>query len=80
MRKILTVGLMCLLVAACGEPKPKKPPLAAKYTVWLGSAAFASGYKTDKYTQEGDMIHFINKRNHKQMSAPLCSVWQIESN
>ena len=74
--KYILILFFVASLAGCKEPNK----VEGKYTVWVGSSAFSSGYKTDEYTKSDGMITFKNKITGKTIISPICNVWQIESN
>jgi hypothetical protein len=75
----VVILILALMFIACGHIAREKS-VTGKYTIFVGGAALAIGYTTDGYTQDGDMITFIDKKGRKTMTVPLCSVFNIREN
>ena len=80
--KLFIGGLLIPLffIAACKPREPKPATVYGVYTIWVGSAAFSSGYQADNYQRDDGLFVFINKRSGKKEIVPECKVLRIETN
>lgn len=71
---------LMLLTTCLGCYSDIKPKCDAKYTVWIGTASFATGHDTDSYQSVDGMIVFTSKRTGKGISTPITSIYKITRN
>lgn len=74
----LPLVLVTVIMAGCSKPVPE-PEVHYKYTIWVGSSVFASGYDTNSYEITDSGIKFKTTKG-KTKIVPKSSLYSIDEN